>query len=196
MSELAFAPEWCDDVTADPFSASCVPGCRWLVRVAETGLDRNGRTLRPSALDDLVAKLPGTPVRAYWDPAAQRLTHPPEPHAVDEALAVEITVGFAERAWPRDSAVFGVVHLWHSVTRLHRALLRAERAGRLIAEARTSLVYFARHDPQQRNIEHAVTHVVALDIVSNPAIRDAGFIRHLAADELRSRADVPALQEA
>jgi hypothetical protein len=196
MSELAFAPEWCDDVTADPFSASCVPGCRWLVRVAETGLDRNGWTLRESALDDLAAKLPLRPVRAYHDPTTRRLVHPPEPHAIDEALAMQITVGFIERAWRRGSAVLGVAHFWHSAAKFHRALLRAERAGRLVAVAHTSLVYFADYDPRQPNVELGVSHVVAVDIVTRPASRDVGFIRSCAPDEFRSRAEQPALQEA
>lgn len=181
---MTFAPQWCDDPTAPPITADCVPGCRWLVRVIDADMNRHRESWTGQTLYEIAEGLALCPLRIYRRDGA--FTHPDDD--LERAQTDAITVGVFERGWVKEHAgrprlVLGVVHLWHSVTKLHRGLRRMEERGTLIALARVSLVARVLHDPTRRSVIAEVLRVVAVDLVTHPLSRDAGFIRSLTADE-------------
>ena len=178
----SFAPHFCDDPLAPPITETCVLGCRWLVRVIDRDVNRNGDQYGCGALEDIARGLPLRALRMYR--ANDVLTHPPDELSPEEHAA--LTVGLIEGAWVKaDRVVFATAHLWHSVTRLHRGLLALERRsrGHLIAGTRISLVLRARTHPQEPRQVVAVPAVLSVDLVTRPGCRDTGFVRSLAPGE-------------
>lgn len=172
------------DLRDDPADATaglrgeCVAGCRWRVRAVRLGLNRNGDRYPQALGPAFVRLLPLVAVRAAW--IEERFQHPPLEEAVTDPRSL---AGFVEAASVEASSVFAIVHLFHDVSRLRRALLAMERDGLLHRLAGLSIqcrVGVGVDSATPGGDLITGVHVVeALDLVSRPGGYEACVLRSL-----------------